>query len=160
MCVQDFDSKTLNELEQLGLVSMEEDGTYTIVCRDKEWLESNGIFQYGDFPLAPIAKLNNGTMSSHDYMCTFTESKSRFGADISKKDYDSLLDMDYNEGCMGLKHLLKTVEHLKIVEPVSESINLVMCEVYVRLKERFPNKLDTWYKRETVFYFGGMPKYQ
>ncbi len=136
-----MDNQKLEEMKQFGLIDKQESKMISIVPRNKSWLEVNGILQYGELPVAP----------------TIAQNSIINGVKISKEDYEKLLVMPYQKEIIGLEEILNAFEDSKTVEPVNKSLTYVMCEVYIRLKKLFPNQTDSWRKRETIFYFGGIP---
>lgn len=151
-----MNNQKLDEMEQFELIDRE-DEKITIVPRDKSWLEANGILQYDKLPVSHIARKKNENLGKYEYMCLVTQNPCINGVEISEEEYKRLLTMDYQEGIDGLEILSNAFEDSKTVEPTNESLNYVMCEVYVRLETLFPDQDDSWRKRETIFYFGGIP---
>ena len=141
----------LTQMEGLGLIVNQEGGRNTIVPRDRKWLEERGILTYDALPLSKIAIAENtGQSFFHVQMLHPAAS----GVEISRKKYEELLNMPYQDGMEGLDSLFEVAEASQTVEPTGSPLTPAMCEVYTRLGKLFLDKGDSWKKAETVLYFG------
>ena len=116
----------LVQMEELDLIKSQSNGNFAIVSRDREWLQERGILPYD--------KLN--------------------GVEILRREYERLLNMKPRRDMAGLDELFRVAKESRGVEPTGPGLTQTMCEVYVRLRNLFPLKSDSWRKTETLLYFG------